>query len=83
MTATTTHHQNPPTGQPMFEQVIRNNFTPEGVAMIIAVLRTAPAYRPAGDEARGALREVHWLAETLTRLLGPREYARLIEELGL
>ncbi len=69
--------------QAAFEQVIRDNLSPEGVATVIAFLQPAAFYKPANDDAMRALREVEWLADTLTEMLGADEHNRLMEELGL
>jgi len=69
--------------QEAFEKVIRDNLSPEAVATIIAFLQPAAFYRPANEEAMQALRQVEWLANTLTDMLGVEEHNRLMEELGL
>jgi predicted O-methyltransferase YrrM len=69
--------------QEAFEKVIRDNLSPEGVAAIIAFLQSAAFYKPANDDARQALRQVEWFADTLTEMLGVDEHNRLIDELGL
>lgn len=69
--------------QEAFERVIRDNLSPEAVATIIAFLQPAAFYRPANEEAMQALRQVEWLADTLTDMLGVEEHNRLMEELGL
>ena len=69
--------------QEMFETVIRDNLSPEGVAAVIAFLRPASMGRPASDAQCRALREVEWLADALTELIGDREYGRLLDELSL
>jgi predicted O-methyltransferase YrrM len=69
--------------QEAFEKVIRDNLSPQGVTAIIAFLQSASFYKPANDDARQALRQVEWFANTLTELLGVEEHNRLIDELGL
>jgi hypothetical protein len=69
--------------QAAFEQAIRDNLSPEGVAAVIAFLQPASFYKPANDQALQALRQVEWLADTLTEMLGVDEHNRLMEELGL
>lgn len=69
--------------QAAFEKVIRDNLSPEGIAAIIAFLQPAAFYKPANEEARQALRQVEWFADTLTDLLGVDEHNRLIDALGL
>ena len=67
-----------------FELVIRDNLSPDGVATVIAWLRAAESgNQPADERALAALREVEWLADTLTEMLGVDEHNRLMEELGL
>jgi len=69
--------------QEAFEQVIRDNLSPEGVATIIAFLQPATSYRAPTPEANRGLMELEWLANTLIDLLGVDEYNRLLDELGL
>ncbi len=69
--------------QEAFEQVIRENLSPEAVATIIAFLQPAAFYKPANEDAMQALRQVEWFADTLTDLLGVEEHNRLMDELGL
>lgn len=69
--------------QEAFEKVIRDNLSPEAVATIIAFLQPAAFYKPANEAAMQALRQVEWLADTLTEMLGVDEHNRLIAALGL
>jgi hypothetical protein len=69
--------------QEAFDKVIRDNLSPQGIATIIAFLQPAAFYKPANDQAAQALRQVEWLADTLTEMLGAEEHNRLMEELGL
>jgi hypothetical protein len=69
--------------QTAFEQVIRDNLSPEGVATVIAFLQPAAFYKPANADALAALQQVEWLADTLTEMLGADEHSRLMEKLGL
>jgi hypothetical protein len=69
--------------QAAFEQVINDNLSPQGIATVIAFLQPAAFYKPANGEAAEALRQVEWLADTLTEMLGAEEHNRLMEELGL
>jgi len=69
--------------QAAFEQVIRENLSPEGIATVIAFLQPAAFYKPANENAEQALRQVEWFADTLTDMLGVDEHNRLIDELGL
>jgi hypothetical protein len=67
-----------------FEKAIRDNLSPDGVATAIAWLRAAESRNiPSGERALVALREVEWLADVLTEMLGVDEHNRLMEELGL
>lgn len=71
-------------GAATFEKAIRENLSPDGVAAAICYLRLAETgNRPTSDRAIAALRQVEWLADTLTDMLGVDEHDRLIEELGL
>lgn len=69
--------------QEAFENVIRDNLSPAGVAAIIAFLRVAESYQPANAAAEEALRQVAWLADTLLEMLSVDEYNRLLDEVGL
>jgi len=65
------------------ERAIRENLFPEGVAAVIAILRTANISRPKDARQRDALQEVAWLANRLVEMLGVDEYNRLLDELAL
>ena len=69
--------------QEVFESAIRENLSPEGVAMTIATLRCAGNYRSGTAANERAQRQVEWLANTLIEMLGVEEYNRLLEDLGL
>jgi len=69
--------------QQAFEHTIRENLSPEGVAMVIAYLRAATGERPQTEAGQRALQQVKWLADTLFELLGTAEYNRLLDEIGL
>ena len=69
--------------QEAFEQAIRENLSPEGVATIIAFLQPATMQRGPTEEAQRGLRELEWFADTLIELLGVDEYDRLLDELEL
>jgi hypothetical protein len=69
--------------QTAFEQAIRDNLSPEGVATVIAFLQPAAFYKPANADALAALQQVEWLADTLTEMLGADEHNRLMEKLEL
>ncbi len=69
--------------QAAFEQAIRDNLSPEGIAAIIAFLQPAAFYKPANADAIAALQQVEWLADTLTEMLGVDEHNRLMDQLGL
>lgn len=69
--------------QEIFESAIRENLSPEGVAMTIAFLRTAGSFRSDNPANERAQRQVAWLADTLLEMLGVEEYNRLLDDLGL
>jgi len=69
--------------QDAFKNMIRDNFSPEAVATIIAFLQPAALHKPANPDARQALKQVEWFADTLISMLGVDEYTRLMDELGL
>jgi hypothetical protein len=60
------------------------HLSPNAVATAICYLRCAEfGNRPSDERAMAALREVEWLADALTEMLGVDEHNRLIDELGL
>ena len=69
--------------QEAFENAIRENLSPAGVATVIAFLQPATMQKAPTPEAERGLRELEWLANTLIDLLGVDEYNRLLDELGL
>jgi len=69
--------------QEAFEQAIRENLSPEGVATIIAFLQPATMQKAPTEEAHRGLCELEWFADTLIELLGVDRYDRLLDELGL
>jgi len=73
-----------PAEREAFERAIRDCLSPDGVATAIAWLRAAESGNiPSDERALAALREVEWLADVLTEMLGVDEHNRLMEELGL
>jgi hypothetical protein len=75
---------NSPADREAFEKAICDNLSPDGVATAIAWLRAAESgNQPSDERALAALREVEWLADVLTEMLGVDEHNRLIDELGL
>jgi hypothetical protein len=67
-----------------FEKATRDNLSPDAVATAICYLRCAEfGNQPSDERALTALREVEWLADVLTEMLGVDEHNRLIDELGL
>jgi hypothetical protein len=83
MSANNDERQSGAVDQEAFEKVIRDNLSPEAVTAIIAFLQPAGIYRPANDDARQALRQVEWFADTLREMIGVREHGRMMDELGL
>ena len=77
------HHPNEAIDQEAFEQVMRDNLTPDAIAMIAAFLQVAAFQKSDDDRADDALKQVEWFSERLTALLGVEEHNRLMEELGL
>lgn len=69
--------------QEAFENAIRDNMSPHALAATISVLQAASSYHPANEEAVKAFRQITWLRNTLTEMLGVDEFNRLIDELGL
>ncbi len=69
--------------QPAFENAIRDNLSPEGVAAIIALLQTAGNYRNGTPENEAAINQVVWFHDTLLEMIGVDGFNDLIEEIGL
>lgn len=68
----------------VFEAAIRDNLTPEAVATIIAYLQPADSRRPETAEQAEAYRQVRWLSDALTELVGgPTIVGELFDEMGL
>lgn len=68
----------------LLHDAMRENFSPEGVATIIAFLQPAAMKRTDNQEAASALQQVEWFTEVLTNLLGgPKKVSEFFEELGL
>ena len=59
---------------------IRENFTPEGVALIASKLYVP---YPASTEGHAPEREAQWMADQLVGMLGTDQYNAFIKELGL
>jgi hypothetical protein len=75
---------NSTTDQEVFENAIRDSLSPDAVATAICYLRCAEfGNQPPSERAIAALREVEWLADVLTEMIGVDEHDRLIDELGL
>lgn len=69
--------------QDALEKVVRDNLTPEGVAATVAFLRVAGSHYPSTEAGKDALQQVAWLADKLQRMIGVKEYNRLLDEIGL
>ena len=72
-----------PADPELFEKAIRDNLSPEAIALSFAFLQVTEMYEPKTDRQRAALKQVQWLAEAFSDLLGADELARLLDELGL
>ena len=59
---------------------IRDNLSPEAVALVIAKLQ--PVYAT-GEQGKQAEKEVTWFADRLLSILGRWQYETHCEELGL
>lgn len=83
MNANDNERQSGAVDQDEFEEAIRNNLSPDGVAAIIAFLQPAQSWKPSNEQATQALRQVEWFADTLLGMLGVDEFNHLMDELGL
>jgi hypothetical protein len=82
----TTRKRQPMSGaidQAAFENVIRDNLSPEGVAALIALLQIADNYRNDAPENERAIDQVNWFRETLLDMIGVEEFKSLVNEIGL
>lgn len=69
--------------QEAFEKAIRDNLSPSGVAAIIALLQPAGNYRNGQPANEHAIEQVNWFRETLTEMLGTKEFNQIVDEIGL
>lgn len=69
--------------QTAFENVIRDNLSPEAVVAIIALLEVAGNYRNGTPENERAIDQVNWFRDTLLEMIGVQEFDSLINEIGL
>ena len=69
--------------QTAFENVIRDNLSPEAVAAIIALLQTAGNYRNGTPENERAINQVNRFRDTLLEMIGVAEFNVLNNEIGL
>ncbi|MBX3433277.1 MAG: hypothetical protein KF847_08145 [Pirellulales bacterium] len=77
------NHQTGAVDQAAFEQVIRDNLSPEGVAAIVALLQPAGSYLNGQPANERAINQAIWFRETLLELIGADEFNRTIDEIGL
>jgi hypothetical protein len=69
--------------QTAFENVIRDNLSPEGIVAIVAFLQVAGNYRNGTPENERAIDQVNWFRDTLLEIIGVGEFNMLINEIGL
>lgn len=69
--------------QTALENALRDNLSPEGVAVIIALLQVAGNYRNGTPANERAIDQVNWFRDTLLEMIGIGEFNVLINEIGL
>jgi hypothetical protein len=68
--------------QAAFEQAIRDNLSPEGVAALVMALQPAGSLRATTPEGEQAIQQVLWFRNTLLDMIGVKNFNRQMEELG-
>lgn len=68
--------------QAAFEQAIRDNLSPEGVAALVMALQPADSLRATTPEGEQAVQQVLWFRNTLLDMIGVKNFNRQMEELG-
>ena len=68
--------------QEAFEQVIRENMSPEGVAALVMALQSAGSIRTKTPEGEQALQQVIWFHNTLLDMIGVTTFNQTMNELG-
>ena len=68
--------------QEAFENVIRENLSPEGVAALVMALQSAGSIRASTPEGDQAIQEVIWFHNTLLDMIGVKTFNRQMNELG-
>ena len=68
--------------QQAFEEVIRENLSPEGVAALVMALQPAGSIRATTSEGERAIDQVIWFHNTLLDMIGVDTFNRTMDELG-
>jgi hypothetical protein len=68
--------------QKVFEKVIRDNLSPEGVAALVMALQPAGSIRATTPEGDQAIEQVIWFKNTLLDMIGVENFNRQMDELG-
>lgn len=68
--------------QEAFENAIRENMSPEGVAALIMALQPAGSINATTPEGEQAIDQVIWFRNTLLEMIGVENFNRTIDELG-
>ena len=68
--------------QEAFENAIRDNMSPEGVAALVMALQGAGSIRATTPEGEQAIQQVIWFRNTLLDMIGISTFNRTMDELG-
>jgi hypothetical protein len=68
--------------QEAFEQVIRENLSPEGVAALVMALQSAGSIQATTPEGDQAIQQVVWFHNTLLDMIGVKTFNQTMNELG-
>jgi hypothetical protein len=68
--------------QAAFEEVIRENLSPEGVAALVMALQSAGSIRATTPESEQAIQQVIWFHNTLLDMIGAKTFNQTMNELG-
>ena len=68
--------------QEAFENAIRENMSPEGVAALVMALQPAGSIQTTSPEGEQALLQVLWFRNTLLDMLGVETFNQTMDELG-
>jgi hypothetical protein len=65
-----------------FEEAIRANLSPEGVAALVMALQPAGSITATTPEGERAIEQVIWFRDTLLEMIGVETFNRTMDDLG-